>query len=266
MESGEPSCSAATISKDEFNVVVYECSVCGYRTINKSNLNTHIRTKCVEGTVRKRRGVVRVLDIEDDQVTGSTAAAQPVPEHVMEDQNARRLRKAMEGRVPLERLDERVTFFMYTDEGRRVLMDIFSKASLIDSLLFFIKYYTGNAAPIACRSIAKYGSKGKSLAIVRELDLTYPRLRRCVTVDLLAECYVKFRYICEQPVYRDDVPRAMQDAAKVMLRKLDQPIDRSTKKRTLTLKEILDTRRSDDDVMNVLVEQFPMCLSFVDAD
>ena len=258
--SGTVNCSVGP-GKDEFSVAVYECSSCCYRTVNKSNLNTHLKTKCVGGGVQKRRGIVRVLDLETPRAKDPS---QPLSQKAMEDNNKLRLRKAMDGRTSLGDTDERVTFFIYLEEGRRILMDIYSKESLMDQFLYFIKYYTGNAAPLKCRSIARYGSKGGSLVVVRDLGLTYPSLRRCTIVDLLIELYAKFKYVCEQPVYRDDVPRGMRDAAGVFVRKLDQPLDRTAKKRTLTLKEILDTRRGDDDVMNILIGQFPLCLSFVD--
>jgi len=250
-------------SRDEFSILVYECSLCAYRTVNKSNLNTHIKIKCMDAVTRKRRGIVRVLDIEDDK-DAPGCSKQPVPEHVAEENNHRRLRAALADRVPVEDTDERVTFFMYTDEGRRVMLDIFSKSSLIDQFLSFIQYYAGNRAPIKCRSIVKYGSKGKSLAVVREREITYPRLRRCVIVDLLIELYSKFMVMCTQPSFRSDVPNALKIGAEEVIKMMEKPIDRPNRQRALNLAKILDTRRTDDDVMAVLIDQFPACLSFVD--
>jgi hypothetical protein len=257
--SNEPISGNGSLGAGEFAVVVYECTECSYRTINKSNLNSHLKTKCTSGTVRKRSGIVRVLDIEP--AAGPTTST-PLSTVALEQNNKLKLREAMDGRVPITSADERVTFFLYTDEGRAVMLDIFDKVSIVDQFLYFIKFYTGNAAPPNCRSVARYGSKGGSLVIVRELGLTFPSLRRCVIVDLLIELYASFKFIMTQPIFRDDVPTRLRDAAKLLAIKLDQPINRA-RRRTLTLKEILDTRRGDDEVVNVLIDNFPLCLSFV---
>lgn len=217
----------------------------------------------MDAVTRKRRGVVRVLDVEDD-TDAPGYSKQPMPEHVAEESNHRRLREALADRVPVEEVDERVTFFMYTDAGRQAMLDVFSKSSLIDQFLRFIQYYAGNRAPVKCRSVVKYGSKGKSLAIVREREITYPRLRRCVVVDLLIELYSKFVVMCTQPTFRSDVPNALKIGAEEVLKMMEKPIDRPNRQRALNLAKILDTRRTDDDVMAVLIDQFSACLSFID--
>jgi hypothetical protein len=229
----------------------------------------HIKVKCKEGRVQKRRGIVRVLDIEPAQEQQTSANDQPLhslPEHVLEDQNGLRLRVAMRGRVPLENIDERVTFFMYTEEGRRAMLDIYNRESLVDQFLIFIKYYAGNGAPLSCRSIARYGRKGKSVITMRDLGPTMQSLRRCSVVTLLIEMYGYFHNMCaQQATFRADVPKALADGAHALGRKLERPIERGEYRRAIPLKEILDTRRGDDDVMNVLVDQFPSTLSYVDV-
>jgi hypothetical protein len=259
-----PSVSTGVSNPREISVPVYECSLCRYITINKSNCNSHIKHTCAGGVVKKRKGIVRVLDLEEEEEKSpSSTRAKEAHERELEKCHAVVLRQSMDSRAILECLDERVTFFLYRKEGHALLMELYAMESLVDQFLYFIKFYTGNGAAPRLQSIAKYGRQGKSVIVKRRLSCTLLSLRRCTIVDLLIELYKPFHDICaSQPSFRGDVPEALKHGAKTLSMRLESPLHRDQKKRALCLKDILDTRRHDDDVMHILIDQFPLTLAF----
>lgn len=253
-----------TLQEHILSIQVYQCSVCDYKTVNKSNMNSHLVRKCVDGRVRKRKGFVTTLGpFEDDGIREPERPS----EAVMEENNAIKLRRIMERRESIENVDERITYFIYTQEGREKLAIIYRTASLLDQFILFIKYAVGNGAPTPLKSIAKYGRQGKSVIIQRDLSATIEQLRRHTTVTLLQEMYGMFENICAlQPQIRRELHPTIRDGWRSLDKALKKPIDRPSRPHIrYTLKQILEARRRDDDVMDRLVHSCREVIDYIDS-